>query len=290
MATKFYKEAATGLWRLGDYIIPPANATLRLNSSTNITIKVDVDLFVYSLPDGITGDYSDFTNEAGNPYASLNALLTANKDFFFEVSAEPSFTTITIGGTSNYLTIDENGNLRLGGGATYWRDIDFPIITRTAVTNQPTPTTLALSIQAPVWAVNDFYNCDGQELVHEWKEGSTCYWHCHLITNGVDVADRYVKFELQYAYADVNGVLVSDTITTADITIPANTADRTMKIVSIGNFTPSTNKIATHVYARLKRVASTGTAPTNNPFIPMLQMHIECDSLGSDAMTSKEDV
>lgn len=188
------------------------------------------------------------------------------------------------------MTIDINGNLRLSGESTYWRDIDFPIIVRTVVANQPTLTNLALNIQAPSWAVNDYYNCDGQELVHEWKEGSTCYWHCHLITNGLDTTDRYVKFELQYAYADVNGVLVSDTITTSDILIPANTADRTMKIISIGNFTPTGNKIATHVYARLKRVASIGTAPAGNPFIPMLQMHILCDSLGSDAMTTKEDL
>lgn len=289
MVTKFYKEAATGLWRLSDYIIPPANAILKLNSATNITIKLDIS-YHYKYPDGITGEFSDFIDEAGNPYASLSVLLLANKDFFFEVSANPEFTTIKIGGDTNYLTIDADGNLRLYGGATYWRDIDFPILARTVAANQPTPTTLALNIQAPAWAVNDYYNCDGQELVHEWKEGSTCYWHCHLITNGLDTDDRYVKFELQYAYADVNGVLVSATITTGDLLIPANTADRTMKIMSIGNFTPSTNKIATHVYARLKRIASIGLAPTNNPFIPMLQMHIICDSLGSDAMTTKEDL
>jgi hypothetical protein len=75
--------------------------------------------------------------------------------------------------------------------------------------------------------------------------------------------------------------------TSADILIPANTADKTQIIMPITNFTPTGAKIGDHCIARLKRVAAVGTAPTNNPWIPMLQMHIEKDTVGSRQMTVK---
>jgi hypothetical protein len=130
--------------------------------------------------------------------------------------------------------------------------------------------------------------CESQEFVHEWKEESTCYFHIHLTTNGLDAADRFVRFEIEFEYVTPNGVWVFPaTMDSGDLTIPANTPDKTMIIFSIGNFTPAGTHIGGHCIARLKRIAATGTAPTSNPWIPMLQMHIQCDSLGSRSIASK---
>lgn len=185
------------------------------------------------------------------------------------------------GSATNNTTIEADGTIKFNGTATYWRDIDFPIAIRSTGANIPAMATFNGNLQKPAWAVNNFVQCEQQEFVHEWKEGSTCYWHLHLDTAVLDATIRYVRFELEYAYS-VNGVWTFPAVvTTADIAIPANTAAKTQIIMSLANFTPTGAKIGDHCMARLKRVAATGTAPSANPFIGMLQMHIECDTVGS---------
>jgi hypothetical protein len=173
--------------------------------------------------------------------------------------------------------------------APVWKDIDFPIIIRTTGAGIPTLATLNGNITMPQWAVNDYNICESQELIHEWKEGSTVYWHIHLTTNGLDSTNRYVRFELEYGYNNGHNTAWTfpAAVDTGDLPIPANTTSKTMLILSLANFTPSSAKIGGHVVARLKRIASSGTAPSNNPWIPMLQLHIECDSLGSRQITTK---
>ena len=194
------------------------------------------------------------------------------------------FGTVT---TSNYTEFESTGFQKSVGNAIYWRDIDFPIVIRTTGANIPSYQTIQGNLITPRWAVNDFYQCDVQEMVHECKEGSTCYWHLHMLTNGTDATDRFVKWEVEYSYVNNNGQLSTNTIDTFEVSIPANTPSKTMIIVSISNFTPSTLLIGGHVYARLRRIASTGTAPTSDPFCGMLQLHIQCDTLGSRSMTAK---
>lgn len=188
---------------------------------------------------------------------------------------------------SNAITVLEDNSLTLG--KTYWKDIDIPIIIRTAGGGIPALTTLNGSITAPQWQVGDFNVCESQEFVHEWKQGSTCYFHIHLITNGLDGTNRYVQFEIEYGYTDGDGsaFVFPANLNSGDLLIPANTTTKTMFIFPIGSFTPTTARIGGHVIARLVRVAAVGAAPTNDPWVPMLQMHIECDTLGSRQIASK---
>lgn len=168
-----------------------------------------------------------------------------------------------------------------------WVDIDFPIIIRTTGPNIPTLTAINGNITMPQWAVNDFNQCESQEFIHSWKEGSTVSWHLHLTTNGLDVTDRYVRFTVEYGYCDVMGQWVfPPLLTSPDLLIPANTPNETMIIMSLGTFTPPI-KIGGHSVARLQRIASVGAAPTNNPWIPMLQQHVQLDTLGSRNIGSK---
>ena len=168
-----------------------------------------------------------------------------------------------------------------------WTDVDFPIIIRTTGPNIPTLVAINGNLTMPQWAVGDFNVCESQEFVHGWKEGSEVFWHVHLTTNGLDATNRYVRFELEYGYADVMGQWVFPAVfTSPDILIPANTPNETMMIVPITSFTPAIH-IGGHAVARLKRVAAAGAAPTNNPWIPMLQMHIQLDTLGSRNIGSK---
>ena len=96
-----------------------------------------------------------------------------------------------------------------------------------------------------------------------------------------------MKFEIEFYHANVNGVLSSINTISKEFTIPANTPDRTMLLLSIGSYTYTGGRISSHIWPRLKRITSTGTAPTNNPFCTMLQAHILCDSVGSVTIVEK---
>jgi hypothetical protein len=187
----------------------------------------------------------------------------------------------------NYSYFEEDGTLVATGNATVWKDIDFPIIIRTTGANIPALTILQGNITVPQWQVNDLNVCEGQEFIHEWKEGSPVYWHVHMITNGLDATARYVKWEVEWVWCNVSGQVSSTNTQSYEHTIPANTPDKTMQIVSIYSWTPSGGKIGGHVYARLRRIASTGTAPTNDPWCSMLQLHIESDTMGSRTIANK---
>lgn len=190
-------------------------------------------------------------------------------------------------GEGLYWFVDEHW-VRIAGSGSEWVDIDFPIIVRTTGAGIPTLATVQDNLTAPQWQVGDINMCESQELIHGWVEGSRVYFHLHLITNGLDATNRYVAFEVEYAWANVNGTLsTTATITTGDLLIPANTPDKTMLIMSLGNFVPTNGRIGGHVLARLKRVAASGTAPSNDPWIPMLQLHIQVNTAGSAGIGTK---
>jgi hypothetical protein len=168
-----------------------------------------------------------------------------------------------------------------------WVDIDFPILIRTTGPLIPTLVAINGNITMPQWDVDDFNVCESQELIHSWKEGTTLYWHIHLTTNGLDATDRYVRFEVEYGYVDVDGQWVFPAVvTTPDLLIPAGTPTKTMMIMSLANFTQPLH-IGGHVVARLRRIASVCAAPTGNPWIPMLQLHVQLDTLGSRSIGTK---
>ena len=171
---------------------------------------------------------------------------------------------------------------------TVWVDIDHPIIIRSAGAGIPVLAAVGGNITMPRWAVNDAHICEAQELVHGWVEGSEVQWHIHLTTNGVDGTDRYVKFTLEYGYAAPDNAWVFPALLTSpELLIPAGTPDRTMIVMNLGSFTPSGLGIGSQTVARLNRIAAVGAAPTSDPFVPILQMHIQVDTLGSRTVIAK---
>ena len=184
----------------------------------------------------------------------------------------------------------DNGFLLHEDSGRAYLDVDFPIIIRTTGSGRPALNVLAGNITAPQWAVTNFLVCEGQELIHGWDEGSPVSWHLHMITGGTDVDDRYVNFQVEYTYATLGSQLAAvDTRSSGNVLIPANTPDRTHTIVPIHTFTPSEAKIGTQVYARLDRIATTdgAAAPTADPFVSMLQIHILVNTMGSRNIGTK---
>lgn len=192
------------------------------------------------------------------------------------------------GDGTNYAEFESDGTLKLNGTATFWQDIDFPIIIRTTGAGIPSLATIRGNLSAPQWAVNDTNMCEAQEMIHPWKEGSEITWHVHMLTAASDASDRYVKWEIEWNYATIGEAWQMNNLTqTAEIRIDANTPILTHVIGTIYAWTPTGVKIGAHVWARLKRITAGGTAPSANPYCGMLQMHVECDTIGSRQIATK---
>lgn len=171
-----------------------------------------------------------------------------------------------------------------------WDDLNFPIIPRATGSTIATYTAIDAGglLLYPQWQEGDFHVCDSNELPHSWAEGTNISWHLHLIANGLEAVDKFMKWELTWAIADVNEVLEErPTITTDDITIPANTASKTMLIQPLASISLAGYRIGAHIYPRLKRVTATGAAPAANPWVAMLQAHFQMDTIGSSQIASK---
>lgn len=214
---------------------------------------------------------------------------TANPVFDTITANSMALSTSSFGGATDFAEFEADGTLHLNGNATYWRDLDFPIIIRTTGANIPTITAINSSvITAPMWQVNDYNMCEGQELPHEWKLGTDGTWHIHVITaEDLGLTSRYLKFKIEYVWAGYNSVLSSlVTTTSVELEVPAGTAKYTHLIFNIGTFSHPTAGLATHVWPRLTRLATIGAAAAD-PWVTMLQMHIECDTLGSRGIITK---
>jgi hypothetical protein len=108
-----------------------------------------------------------------------------------------------------------------------------------------------------------------------------------MLTNGSDTTDRFVKWQVEWFWVNPNAAISASDTQSYEFTIPANTATKTMFIVPIYQWTPTAGKIGGHCYARLSRIASAGTAPSANPWCTMLQLHVECDTIGSRQYQTK---
>jgi predicted RecA/RadA family phage recombinase len=188
----------------------------------------------------------------------------------------------------NYSIFEDSGFLKFVGNAKPWVDIDFPVIIRNTGLGIPSLATFQGNLKAPQWAVNDYYDADDQEMIHPWEEGSLVYWHAHIWTSVQDATNRYINLELEFTAANYYKVGVSNTAAitniiqnSGDFLIPANTPALTHFLVPIYIWTPTSFLIGSHVKARLKRIASSGAAPSANFFCSKFQMHARIDGGGS---------
>lgn len=202
--------------------------------------------------------------------------------------------TVKIGDiTTNYTEFEADGTMKAVGTATTYNDIQYPIETgRLPAANAPTWSTFNTNFGAYTFAVNDYVDMGSQELIHTWKEDSQIEFHIHWATNGTDVDARYVKWQIEYCYAIGSSsapftAFSATTTISAETTIPAATTANSHIYTSIGTFTPSGGKIGMQLKIRLKRIAASGTAPSNNPFALQVGIHIEQDTLGSRTTSTK---
>ena len=198
-------------------------------------------------------------------------------------------------GTNNSV-FEADGTLRLDGTATVFDDIYIPISTgKIAGANYPAWASFTANTSAYTFAVNDYIDLAPIEITHAWKEASAIELHVHWATNGNnDATARGVKWALYEAHANMENaggtIVFAETTQTqaSDTVIAANEVSLTHKYSTVtASFSMTGFKIGTCMNLRLKRVTATGTAPANNPFVLMVGIHFEKDTIGSRTATSK---
>lgn len=188
----------------------------------------------------------------------------------------------------NYSFFASDGTLKMIGTATVFDDLPPKMIStsRMPAVNNPTLTTFLGNIQQYTFAVND-YVANNFEILHKYKSGSNLEMHLHFATNGLEAVDKYFKVEIEYTIANKLQQFPTVGTLTQEILIPANTADRTHEVSTIGTISIQTLEIGSVILFNIKRITSTGIAPTSNPFFLQVGCHIEIDSIGSKTMYVK---
>ena len=70
-------------------------------------------------------------------------------------------------------------------------------------------------------------------------------------------------------------------------TIPANTPDRTNVYFDVATIDGTGTNFGATGQMRVKRIAASGTDPSNDPFFQMVGIHYEIDGFGSDTELTK---
>lgn len=187
---------------------------------------------------------------------------------------------------ADYTEVERDGTIAFKGNATVWKDIFFPQGTPKATgAGNPTLTTWNGNLKGYTYAVNDAHDFDPQEFAHDGKQGSTATFHIHWISRTNVGAIRTVKWQIEYAQANFNGIFPATTTVSVEVSIPASTTALTHYITDITTFT--TLNIASQMFIQLKRIASSGTEPADDPVVIGVHYHYEVDTVGSRGILTK---
>ncbi|KKN75798.1 hypothetical protein LCGC14_0376740 [marine sediment metagenome] len=229
--------------------------------------------------------FSETTVEPNHATDNPSSVLIADD---LEVQGEGFF-----GSGSNYSQFEGDGTYVMKGAATVWNDLILPLSSaRVPAANAPSWTSFIGNLNAYTYDVNDFQEFS-TEIEHGYKSGSTFEFHIHGAVNGSNVDDRTIKFEIEYTIADTpaesgfGDVYPATTTINGELTIPAATTDLTAFSIHIGTDSTGSFVQGAIVNGRVRRITSTGTEPTGDPFLTEVGIHAEDDTIGSRTETAK---
>lgn len=211
------------------------------------------------------------------------------------VTGDKRFSGATkMGGATDNTSFEADGTMVFNGAATVFDDLPpIPLLSqRVGGANNPTLTVFKGNIQLLTFAINDYVYFN-YEILHGYREGSNLSAHIHWATQGTDITDRYVKWEVEFTIANAkivapfDSLFPTETIVTAETIIPANTGSIAHIIASFGSVAGIGLKIGAYICGRIRRIAASSTAPTSNPFGITLGFHYEQDTGGSRQLYTK---
>ena len=202
-------------------------------------------------------------------------------------------TYIGDGGATNFSKFEADGTYVMKGAATIWNDLVLPLSSaRVPASNAPAWVSFIGNLNNYTYGLNDFQEFS-TELDHGYKSGSAFEFHIHGALNGSNVDERTIKFEIEYTIADApaesgfGDIYPATTTVTGELIIPAATADLTAFSVDIGTDSTGSFVQGAIINGRIRRIASTGTEPTGDPFLTEVGVHTEDDTIGTRTETTK---
>jgi hypothetical protein len=164
-----------------------------------------------------------------------------------------------------------------------WDDIYVPLAgAKIPASHFPTWATFLANLNSYTFAIDDYADLATAEILHGWKQATDIGLHIHLITNGLNNATaRKVKYTIYYSWGDTDEVMSAQASLTAEATITANLADKTHLFLDMGDITGTNYKIGSILKLRVMRIAGTGTEPAVDPFVEMIGIHYQIDTVGS---------
>jgi hypothetical protein len=208
--------------------------------------------------------------------AALNKALTA---------VQPQAGAVKLGGENDYLSVDDDGTVRLVGEATVWEDVlptTYIQLTGTAAPN------ITLVGNSSVLRAQEFANSSANEEMnavwqfpHAAKVGAAFVPHLHLYvpdnTTGGDIV-----FQMIYRFAPVNGTGGADSSPVyGTLTRAANAGINGNAILSFGPITPTNATISAMFHAQFKRVQGGADTFDGTCWLLSSDLHVEKNDLGS---------
>lgn len=261
--------------------------------------------------------HSKLVASDGSPSPALSANATGNIEAVANITALSDNGKLQSGASSDMAVYYDgtNGNIDTaqvapsdlkincgGTGATVktvvldvpvYDDLYFEISPKTTGSGKPALASFSGDINQYTMAVNDVSECRPPEIKHDAKEGEPLELHVHWATNGSEVADHGVKWQISYTWANTlasGGTTSFEAATpqSSETLIPAGTADKTHMYTSVYTFTPTGFKVGAIILLAIKRIASvTNTAPSADPWIFNIGVHYKIDTMGSRQISTK---
>ncbi len=220
--------------------------------------------------------------------ASGNFFVSDNLSFQFRQNTE-----YINSDNADYLDLHSAKDTRITCGANYtlelqtsvYEDLQFQISYAKVTPASLLPSWEAFTVNTSEYAfsVNDEVDTQANELPHWWKQGTAGHAHIHITTKAANAtgSNRFAKFTVTFAYADIDEVWVEAPLT-AEYTIPTGTLALTHLYLDLGNLTFTNYIVGTQIRCRVKRIVATGgTEYAGDIFITQVGIHLERDTLGS---------
>lgn len=192
---------------------------------------------------------------------------------------------------SDYTEFEADWTLKMVWAATVYNDLYTQIASAKLPTSAyPDRTAFTANLNAYVFKLNDYADLWTIEILHDYKEWSDLELHLHLATNWLDATERKVKYIVYYSRGSPNHWTTqfsAEASLTAELIIPADTPDKSAFYLSMWTISWVWMWIWCQLKTRIKRIAWTWIEPTNWPFLWMVWVHYQKDTLWSRTISSK---
>lgn len=206
-----------------------------------------------------------------------------------------SFTgTNKFGSATDYLQIDNSGNVEAVGGATWFDDLRIELTVRGSV-KVPTYSNVIGGIYA--YEFDDAILAQEKEvnfkmqLPHGWKIGSAIHLHIHWVAKATTSAGQKVRWGLEYTKANINGVFgATTTIYATDAVSPPSTTPTAMThyLTEFADIDMTGMELSNFILCRMFRNSSDAADTyTDSAYVIGVDAHVEHNSLGSNSEFTK---